>query len=635
MSDSAAPPTALRETTRRLAAILHADVVGYSRLMGADEAGTHARLIAHREILAERIRRADGRIVGSAGDAILAEFPSVAGALSAALATQRELAGRNEALPHDTRLAFRIGINLGEVIVDAGDLFGNGVNVAARVQALAPAGGVAVSGVVRDQLRSDARFGFRDLGAHRVKNIAEPIRIFAVDGAAGATGSARRRPASGTLAATLVVVAAIAIGLLALPRDWAVPRALHAWTTRPGDDEPVPARKSVERPTIAVLPLESRSGDPDQAYFTAGLTEDVIGDLGRFDGLTVLSWNAVAAYADRPVGADVLRRELGARYVVTGSVRRDADRLRASIQLTDTADGALLWSDRYDRSMQDVFGVQDDIARRIVGALAIHVSEAERSRAEAKPTDDLAAYDHVLQGRAQLRRIERSANDGAREHFEAALALDPGYAAAHVGLGFTHLHDFKYGWTQWLERAIEEAQRRAEEAIRLDETNDGAHALLAQVLTVQQRYDRAELAIGRAIELNPNSAMSLGVLGMVLVRSGRAEDAVEPLERALRIDPYPVVWWLVSLSQAYYFLGRYEEAASVAERYGRPHEEDPVLHVMLAAAYAQLGADEKAAQAMVDLRRISPFFDARVFALGFADESHRQALLEGLEAAGL
>ena len=629
-------PAGSASAKRKLAAILHADVVGYSRLMGEDESGTHARLMAYRAVIDEIIAGHDGRVVGTAGDAVLADFPSVVEALSAAVEMQAALAERNAALPPDRKLELRIGINLGDVIVDGGDLFGDGVNVAARVESLADPGGIAISGAVHDQVRGKIDLAFHDRGAHDVKNIAEPVRVFAVGPAGqGPPQSARRRrPAVAALAA----VAAIAIVAAGATLYW-----LRGPGGLPGsppdapaqDDPAVVAATSPGKPTIAVLPFEDRSGETVQGYFSDGVTEDVIADLGRFSNLLVLSWSAVAPYKGRSVAPEQLARDLDVRYVVGGSVRQAGDRLRVTVQLTDAERGLLLWSERYDESFDDVFAVQDQIARDVVAALAVRLTSLERERSFEKPTESLDAYDQVLRGRDLVRRIEHDANVEAHDHFERAATLDPSYSDAAVGLGFTHMNDFMYGWTEWPHQAIERAQALAEQAIGLDARNAMAHALLAQALAFQLQFDRAEQAIERAIALNPNNAMSHAIRGIVMNWSGRPELAVPSLELALRLDPHPAAWWPASLVLANYLLRRYGEAAGVFERFERAFAEDPAPFAVAAAAYAQLGRPEDAARALTALGQISPFFDAETYASNLADAGHASHMLEGLRKAGL
>jgi len=621
---------------RRLAVVLHADVAGYSRLMDADEAGTHARLIGFRQLIDAALDQHGGTLIGTAGDAVLATFTSVTGGLAAAIAMQRAMAERNEGVPADEQLLFRIGLNLGDVIVDGDDIFGTGVNVAARLEALAEPGGIAVAGAVRDQVVGKVDVAFTDRGLCHVKNIADPIRVYAV---AGATGEIRSRwLAPGRRRAWRVVLAATAVAVMLAAAVALAPD----WLSRTGD-ETISDRESgadtvvagIGKPTIAVLPFKDQSGIGGQDYFSDGVTEDIIRALGRFSGLLVLSWSAVAPYKGRAAVLDELGEALGARYVVGGTIRQSGDQLRVSVELTDTQRGVLLWSERFDDRLEDIFAVQDRITQQVVATLAGRVRRLEQAEALAKPTESLGAYDLVLRGRNLLRWVERDANYDARSLFERAIAIDPSYADAHVGLGWTFLNDFLWGWTQWPHRAMAQAEASARRAIELDDRNAAAHALRAFVFTFRRQFEAAETAIDLALELNPNDAMSHAIRGDLMVYGGRPEEAIQPLETALQLDPHPLAWWLVDLGQAYYLEGRYADVVALFDRFTGEFEEDPGPHAILAAAHAKLGDSRAASAAAEQLRRVSPFFDSETYARGIAGAEHQRHLLDGLRKAGL
>ena len=633
-ADRPSPGSGTR-SERKLAAVLHADIAGYGRLMGDDETGTHARLKAYREVMDAIISAHGGRIVGTAGDAVLAEFQSVSEALESAVEVQNALAERNAALASDTRLEFRIGINLGDVIVDGDDIFGNGVNVAARVEALAEPGGVAISASVHEQVSGAPGLVFTDMGSHRVKNMARPIRVFSVAASNGI--EPRGRPAGGgrkRLGLALALVFVAVAGALAAAWLWA---PLGPLIGREPSSQSRPAASdmvALGKPTVVVLPFENRGGNPGEVYFSDGLTEDVITGLGRFSGLQVLSWSAVAPFKAKAADPGQLSDEFNADYVVGGSVRRASERLRVTVQLTGVGDGVLLWSERYDRQIEEIFAVQDEITRQVVGALAVKVTRLEEERAFEEPTENLTAYDRVLRGRELWRQIRRDANLRSRELFASAIGIDSRYADAHVGLGWTHMDDFKYGWTEWPASALDRAEEFATRAIQLDEQNALAHALFADVLRFRRRFEQSEQEILRALELNPNNALSHAIHGCLMVWWGKPEAATEALETALRLDPYPYIWWLVNLSHAYYFLGRYQDAVRLYERFGDPFGEDPGLYAVLAAAHGQLGHADEARQALAKLERISPFFNAKTYAGNFASRDDGEHLLEGLAKAG-
>jgi adenylate cyclase len=628
---------------RKLTAILSADVHGYSRLMGADEAGTHALLTDYRAVIAEAIARHDGRIVGTAGDSVLGDFPSVVGALNAAVEIQRALAKRNAELPADRRLEFRIGINVGDVIVDGEDIFGDGVNVAARVQALALPGGIAISGAVHDQVRNKLDLDFRARGSHRVKNIAEPIRVYGVS-LEGATSRRATRTARGLwiglTAAGLAVL--LLAGLLTIwPGSWphwrsadrAAPGTLTPATTTA---EPTPTEPVLgTRPTIAVLPFANQSNDPEQDYFSEGVTEDIISALGRFSSLTVMSWNAVAPYQGQKVTPGQLSHDLGVRYVADGSVRRSDDRIRVTIQLTDAGRGILLWSERYDRSAADIFAVQDDITRQIVSALAIRVTDLEQQRAFAKPTDNLTAYDYYLRARQYLRQFTRSNNLRAQELLEKAIELDREYADAYAALAWTHSKSAELGWTEWPERELARAHDLAQGALRLDPANQLAHILLAIVYSYHQSYDRALEELDRATAANPNQVGNNAERGWVLLVGGRTNDAVTFLEDAVRFDPSPTPNTFSNLSMAYYLQRRYDDAIRTAERGLGRYPRHVMFYIALAAADSEAGQLDAAARAVAELRRLHPFFKVDTFGQFFRNQSDRDRFAVALRKAGL
>ncbi len=613
---------------RRLAAILHADVAGYSRLMGADEAGTHARLMAARQVIGGQAAAHGGRVAGTAGDAVLAVFDSVVGALSAAIGIQTALAETNAPLPADQRLVFRIGLNIGDVIADRGDVFGAGVNVAARVEALADPGGIAVSAAVRDQVGTRLAVRFVDRGAHRLKNIDEPVHVFAVvSGAAVPLGRAHRRRLA--LAAGLAAVMAVGIGSLA------VPRLIGPAPLGPGSPASDIRPAAATPPVIAVLPFALRDEAVDEVYFADGVTEDVIGALGRFSGLVVLSYSAVASFRDRAPTPAEIKSALGADYVVSGSIQRGGTRIRVSVQLSKASNGALVWSDRYDEDLADIFAVQDRITRHVVAALTVRVTEIEKARALAAPTESLGAYDSVLRGREAMRLVGLSGNVRARALFERALQLDPDYADALVEIGWTQLDDMKYGWTQWPERALEAAAKAADRAITLDPLNAAAHALQADVLSFQDDIEGARRAVDRALELNPNSAVAHVIRADLMVVLGEPDEAIGHMETALQLDPHPRAGWLMPLLAAYYVTGRYAEVRALNRRYPRETGEEPGHLAMIAAALAMLG-DDTAARATADkVRRGAPFFRAADFAALYGTAEHQAVVLEGLHRAGL
>lgn len=629
---------AVAAVTRRLAAILSADVVGYSRLMERDETGTLARLNAHRrEFIEPLIAEHHGRLVKLMGDGALCEFGSVVDAVACAVAVQKGMAERETDLPSDQRIRFRIGINLGDIILEGDDLYGDGVNIAARVEALAPPGGIAITAAVREQVRHKLALAYRDLGRHRVKNIAEPVHIFAVDwtgeAPAGPPVWARRIVSSPVLIVLLMILLAVGVAELWLAVRAPVPTGSPAEgsPSAKGPDE------LVGKPVVAVLPFVNQSGDAGQEYYSDGITEDLIAGLGRFSNLGVLARHSVFAYKGKPVEPARLSRDLGARYLVEGSVRKLGDRIRLSVQLSDSQRGLLLWSERYDEAADRIFAVQDDIVKRITGVLAVRLTRAEQDRAFAKPTSNLDAYDLVLRARQLLAKRTRAGNVEGRELLRRAISIDPTYAAAYTELAWAYLHAAWNGWTEWPAAAVHEAESFAAKALALD-PNQGPAYLVQSMLRLEKRdYAGAALDLDRAVELIPNDIRTLRARGRVLMFSGEIEKAVEVFETADRFDPQQEIEQIaMTLGLAYFMAGRYDAAIRTLERHVRQFRDRPDDSMaILAAAYAEAGRPEDAARAAAEVRRITPFFEVEVFGSLFREPADRERLHTALRKAGL
>lgn len=627
---------------RRLAAILAADVVGYSRLMGVDEVGTLRALRAcRRELIDPAIAARHGRIVKTTGDGMLAEFASAVDAVACAISVQQGAARRNQDVPEDKRLVFRVGINLGDIIIEAGDIFGDGVNVAARLETLCEPGGVCISRAVRDQVRDKLPVAFDDFGEQAVKNIARPVRAFGLSPQAiaaapelapsttGAPGRARRY----WLAAAAVAMA-IAIGGAGwwwIPRHSPPSAAIEAAQPTP------PAPVAAARASIAVLPFTSRGGEGSGDYFADGLTEDIIAALGRFRELSVMARAAVFAYKGKnPTPAEV-GRDLRVRYVVEGSVRRSPDRLRASVSLTDTSRGAVLWSDKYDSELKDIFAVQDEITRRISGALAVRVSNVELASLATKPPSNLEAHDLALRGRDLLSRLTRPANVQARALFERAIQLDPNYAAAYVGWARSGLNAVNHGWSHDPAGAVERAAELARKAIQLDPNSPGAHAVLARAVLKVGDYDRALDEAKRAIELNGSDTEAYDALGMALLYRGDFGGAIDAYELVEQFDPARPADTDFHLALAYFLAGRSPDAVRVLEQSINRNRSNMAINVMLAAAYAAAGREKEAERQAESVRRRFPAFSDYVEAVGsqLRDPAQRDKLRLALKKAGL
>jgi adenylate cyclase len=621
---------------RKLAAILHADVVGFSRLMRADEAGTHQALGRLRGAIDPLITARDGRIVGTAGDSVLADFPSVVDALACALAIQRASHAINEGTPPEHRLELRIGVNLGDVIVDGKNIFGDGVNIAARLEALAKPGSICISHTVYEQVKNKLHLDYRSLGSHRVKNIAEPVRVYSVE--AAVTASRRGRPrwrmfgAAGAAAITMAGVVA-----------W----ALHAGEVRNligsfSPPKPIEVANLAApehlagRPSVAILPFKNLSTDTGHDFFSDGITEDVITALNRFSNLLVVSKSASFPFRDSNASPADIGRALGARYLLTGSIRHAGARVRVSVELTETATARLVWSETYDAEGDDIFAVQDKIAKRVVGAAAVKLSRFEEERVLAKPTGNLVAYEYVLRGRAVLSHATRESNDEASALFQQAIDLDPNYAEAYAALGGSHLEAVVSGWTEFRAEELETAEALANKALALDPTNTRAYRVLALIHLYRKRYGLALAQIDRALEINPSDADNFAYRGAILMWSGKAAEAVPWLEGALRSDPANG-FAANRLCMAYYLLRRLSEAVDACDRAlsRTPGRNDQMIaHPLLAAIYAELGRQQDADRERALTMRLWPFLDARTFAAQFGTEEAQNQMLEGLQKAG-
>jgi TolB-like protein/Tfp pilus assembly protein PilF len=585
------------------------------------------------ELIEPAIARHHGRIVKTTGDGVLAEFASPIAAARAALDIQEGLRSRNTGVPDPKRQWLRIGLTLGDVVVRDGDIFGDAVNVAARLQSLAEPGSVYASAAVVDQLRGHIGFAWKDVGEKTLKNIARPVRAYrlATAGTTAAVPAGASQPSRRSLR---LIIGAAAISALVAGVAYAVliPGTLPiiSPSTFPGAG---PAEQT--KPTIAVLPFVNQSGDPANDYFSDGISEDIVNALGRFSALTVMAYNATLPYKGKAAPPAEIGRTLGVRYLVEGSVRRAADRVRVSVRLTDADRGALLWSEQFDEQLKDVFAFQDAITRRIAETLASNVNRVEEQRALAKPPGNLDAYDLVLRGRAELRRTSRASNRDARQYFERALELDPNYAAAYAGLGLAYYDMVVLGWTEFPDDMLARAEELAGKALLIDPQNIDAHRLLSKVHNILLQYDRALAEIDRALALNPSDAESHSQRGSILLWTGRLKEAIASFETAFALNPNLSASSVLDLGLAYYTARRHDDAIRFLERETLRHPDFVFIPVVLAATYGQLGrvADSKRMAEMV--RRRLPVFDPQTFGSRFQNRAHHDYLVEGLRKAGL
>ncbi len=576
-----------QKVTRRLTAILSADVEGYGRLMGDDEEWTVRTLTAYKQIMENIIQQHRGRVVDATGDNLMAEFASVVDAVQCALEIQEEIGERNAGLPVDRKMAFRIGVNLGDVIVEDDRIYGDGVNVAARLQGLAKGGGVCISGTVYDQIEGKLRPGYQFLGEKTVKNIKKPVRAYSV----------------GT--------------------DLTTPR-------KPGRSE-LP-----DRPSIVVLPFVNMNGDPQLDYLSDGITENLITNLSKISGLFVISSNSAFTYKGKAVKVEQVGEELGVRYAMEGSVQKAGHRLRISAQLIDAVSGYHLWGERYDRDMEDIFALQDDVTEKIVAALRVKVEKAEIERVLRKPSESLEAYDYALRGRAYLYPVSKEQNRRAQEMFRKAVDLDPSFAGAYVGLGWAHFNAWSNRWNldpQSLDTAIELAQK----AIALDPSLPSAYRLLGECHSWKRQYEQAIGEIETAIALDPNDAENFVELSGALIWVGRQEEALAQMEKAMRLNPFYPAMYLFELGLAQFMTQKLEEAIASLRKALARAPDFLWTRILLVLVFVEANRMEEARAEVAEALRIDPNCSAK--ALGdmvpFRDQTFVERMTVALRKAGL
>ena len=544
-----------QEVKRKLSAILSADVKGYSRLMGEDEKGTVHTLNVYKEVMAGLIQHHHGRVVDAPGDNVLAEFGSVVDAVECAVEIQKELKTRNAGLPENRRMEFRIGVNLGDVIEDGEQILGDGVNIAARLESLSEAGGICISGTAYDQVENKLRLGYKYLGEQTVKNIAKPVRIYRV--------AIETPPA-------------------------------HFMTTP-------------EKPSIAVLPFLNMSGDPEQEYFSDGITEDIITALSRLRWFLVIARNSTFTYKGKAVDVKQIGRELGVRYVLEGSVRKIGKRVRITVQLINAMTGAHLWAERYDRELIDIFALQDEITQSVTAAIEPKLMEAESVQSQGRSPENLAAWDLVTKAVAHFWRMTTTENEAAIDMLRMAVQRYPNYAPAQSMLSFALLVSDLVGWApagKPYQLAAELARRAAE----LDDNDPWAHLALGYLAFTARQTDEAVREFQRALELNPNFATAYGYLGWAVAFDGRHEEAIGYFQQAFRMSPHDplIAFFYAGMCAAHYFAQRFDEAIEWGRRSVQQRPGFIPGHRILCASLAQAGRTEELRTAMAHLHELQP-----------------------------
>jgi TolB-like protein/Flp pilus assembly protein TadD len=655
--------------------------------MGEDEVGTIHTLNAYKEVMADLIQHHHGRAVDATGDNLLAEFASVVDAVQCAVEIQKELKVRNAELPENRRMEFRIGVNLGDVVEEKDKIFGDGVNIAARLQSLSEAGGICISGTAFDQIKNKLNLGYKYLGEQTVKNILEPVRVYQVlmepEAAGKVIGEKKAKPRQlqmatmGLVIGVIVVVAAIVIWKLYTPSPpqpevtvkerVVTPQLEKGPTGLPPSVEPTPKEKVTppltekvakhapppppkieaaskekmafplpEKPSIAVLPFVNMSDDPKQEFFVDGMTEEIITALSKGPNLFVIARNSTFTYKGKAVKIKQVSEELGVRYVLEGSVQRSANRVRITAQLIDALTGNHLWAERYDRDVKDIFAIQDEITMKIITALQVKLTSGEMIHVLAKGAKNIDAFTKYLQAVDLWTRLTKEANAQAKKLLEEAIALDPEYPGPYIGLAKTYGMDVFLGTTQSPDQSLARAFELAQKAISLDNTNEAAYSVLSWLYATKRQYEKAIAESERAVSLNPNSAESYMRLGLVLAYAGRGEEGIPYMQNALRLNPFPSCNYFSNLAMIYGASGYYEKAIEAAKKALQCEPNTPIPYTTLAISYIRLGREEEARTAAAEILRINPKWSLERYAkVTPFTQSLAGQMIEDLRKAGL
>ncbi len=576
---------------RRLAAIVSADVAGYSAMMGRDEAGTLSRLKALRtEFLHPTVAEYGGRIVKTTGDGTLVEFSSAVHAVQHAIDVQRGLAERNARLPEEQRIRLRVGVNVGDIIIDSEDIYGDGVNVAARIEGLAEPGQTLISSAVYEQVRRKLAVDFEDLGEHALKNIAEPVHVYRV-------GGAQEGPTSGSASA---------------------------------------ADAMFRRPAVAVLPFENMSGDPEQDYFADGLTEDIISALSLWRFFPVIARNSTFAYKGASPDIRQVGKELGARYVIEGSVRKAGGRLRVTAQLINAETGHHIWAERYDRDLADIFELQDELSQRIAATVAPELEYGAAPEPRTRAPQNFDAWDLVQRGYGQAFSLEVEHVLLARDYFERAIQIDPTYSPAYTGLAWTYHREFVLKPGRFTADAMQRFVDAANRAVALDDKDSQAHTIASMMHGWTQENERVLATAKRAVDLNPNNPMAQSQLGMALTMSGRPDEGLPHMERSILLSPRDPRhgFWMMAFGKACLVAGESEQAVDWLERAIERHPDNPYSHLFLASALGHLGKSDAARGAYATFNRLTPGASGPEQFLQFHSKDNEK-ILAGLPKAGI
>ncbi len=624
---------------RKLAAILSADVKGYSRLMGEDEEWTLRTLTSYKELIQNLVGEHRGRVVGSPGDNVLAEFASVVDAVQCAVEIQQVLRARNAVLPETRRMEFRIGINLGDVIEEGDSIYGDGVNIAARLEGLAEAGGICISGSAYEQIENKLPLRYDYLGEHAVKNIAKPVRVYRAKielEAAAPAMTQQKKAVSGQWKKAALALGVILVAGIAALTIWHVFLQPSPATVEVASKEKM-AFPLPDKPSIAVLPFVNMSDDPKQEFFSDGITEEIITALSKIPRLFVIARNSTFTYKGKPVKVKQVSEELGVRYVLEGSVRKSADKVRITAQLIDAISGNHLWAERYDRDLKDIFALQDEITLKIIQALQVKLAAGEQARLTGKSTENLNAYLKTLQANEQFLRMNKQGSTMAKQLAQEAIALDPKYARPYAVIAYSHMLDLWFRFSESPEESMKLAVDAAQKALALDDSDSLTHSCFSALYIMRRQHDKAIASAERALELSPSGERALSTLGLALSFACRFSEAAQYFEQAMRIDPFPPPSLFRNLGIAYRGIGRYEDAIVQYKKALKLEPDDLFTRLGLAYTYIKLGREKEAQAEAAEVLRIHPKFSLGYYAktLPLKDQSVTDDYIACLRKAGL
>jgi adenylate cyclase len=627
-----------QEVKRKLAAILSADVKGYSLLMGEDEEGTIRTLNTYKEAISNLIQQQRGRVVDAPGDNVLAEFGSVVDAVRCAVDIQKEFKNRNAQLPENRRMEFRIGVNLGDVIEEGEKIFGDGVNIAARLESLSEAGGVCISGSAYDFVGKKLSLGYEYLGEHTVKNIEKPVRVYRVlmepEAAGKVIGEKKVKPRQWKMATIgLVGVLIILIAALVIWKLYSRPLPQPEVVSKEKMTAPQP-----EKPSIAVLPFVNMSEDPKQEFLSDGISEEIINALVRWPPISVIPRSSSFLYKGKSIDAKQVGREMGARYVLEGSIRREGDRVRITARLVDATTLQHLFSERYERDMKDIFAIQDEITMKILAAMRVSLYGDGVASLPGKRTNNIDAYAKILEAGVLVQVINPTSLAQARRLAEEAIALDPGYARAYSTLAGAIGNEVQIGVYENSRKALERAMPLAQRGVQLDDSSGVGHVILGFITVALNRdYEKAIAEGERAVALEPNSVLAQYMLGFFLYLGGRTEEAIPILKKAVSLSPIPHPNALSHLATACYIARRYEEAAVACKQLLQRQPNNIGVHLTLAATFAEMGKMEEARAEATEVLRINPKYTVegvRRRSL-WKDQAEKDRYIDALRKAGL